>query len=158
DRVARVREDPGALLQEREGFLQRETASDRVVGTHSIPERRIDPGGVSQGQQQVFLEVLAEMAGRLRPPLRSGTAVSVKTELERRIVPGSNEEKQLPVIHFIGGRFFQTETERKASLGRGSGEVRSPGAPALVIVQRVSRCLRRDWSGRIETPVEQRIG
>src|SRR5271166_3152431 len=38
DGVARVCKNPGALFQECKRFLQRETASSRVVGAHTFPE------------------------------------------------------------------------------------------------------------------------
>ena len=100
--VASISKHPGAFLQERERLVQRETAPGRVVCSHPSPDRGINPRGISQRQQQIFLEVPAERPGSISPVPWMKTPILVQAQLERGIMPGSNEKVQLPIID-IGG-------------------------------------------------------
>src|SRR5205823_10956693 len=122
-----------------------------------IPDLRIDACGISQGQQQIFLEVPAEMLDNLSAGLLIEIPVIVQAQLKRGIVPGRDEKVQLPVIDIGGGRLLQAEAEGKTGPGVCSGEVRAPDQPLFVVLQCVSWGLRQGRSVRIDKSVEERV-
>src|SRR5256885_2348666 len=104
--VTRVSEHPCTLLQEGERLVQSEVTPGRAVCGQPIPDRGIDPRGIPQGQQQIFLEVLAEGPGGFSAVLRLETPILLQAQLERGIVPGRDEKVQVPVIDIAGRRLL----------------------------------------------------
>src|SRR5260370_3060248 len=128
-----------------------------VVCGHPCPDRGINPCCIPQGQQQIFLEVLAERSGNFSSVPRFKIPILVQTQLERGIVSGRNKKVQLPIVDICGGSLLQPETEGKTGLCVRFGEVRAPGQPVFVILQLLSRRgLIQNRSVRIDTPIQER--
>src|SRR5205085_3370608 len=99
-----------------ECFVQSETAPSWAVCSQPIPDFGVDARGISQSEQQIFLEILAEVLDNLGASLRIEVPVVIKAKLERRIMPGCDEKVQLPVVDIGGGGLLQPETEGKTGI------------------------------------------